>query len=73
MWKLVPIVMGMFMLQGMDCKTKQPNMPPPPPPEEELCVCPAVYSPVCGSNGQTYGNSCEAACESVSVAYSGPC
>lgn len=43
----------MFMLQAMDCKTTQPNMPTPP---DEGRVCPAVYSPVCGANGQTYGN-----------------
>lgn len=37
------------------------------------CVCPAVYMPVCGEDGQTYGNACEAACAEVEVAASGEC
>ena len=31
------------------------------------CVCPAVYRPVCGSDGRTYSNGCEANCNGRSV------
>ena len=37
------------------------------------CVCPAVFQPVCGEDGNTYGNVCLAACEGVVVVADGPC
>eukprot|EP00877_Chromochloris_zofingiensis_P011000 jgi/Chrzof1/6153/Cz17g13120.t1 len=37
------------------------------------CVCPLSYRPVCGVNGRTYGNPCDAGCAKVDVAYGGPC
>lgn len=36
-------------------------------------ICPAVVAPVCGCDGQTYGNACEAAVAGVNVAADGPC
>jgi hypothetical protein len=42
----------------------------PPPPE---CVCATIYAPVCGVDGVTYGNSCEAACAEVEIAHDGEC
>ncbi len=41
--------------------------------EAASCVCPEIFAPVCGVNGQEYGNSCLAECAAIEVAHDGLC
>ncbi len=39
----------------------------------EPCICPEIFAPVCGVDGQTYGNACRARCAGVDIEHEGEC
>jgi len=43
------------------------------PVPKKNCICITLYKPVCGVDGVTYGNACNAACADIPVAREGEC
>jgi hypothetical protein len=41
--------------------------------ENDMCICTKDWRPVCGSNGVTYPNACQAGCEKIKEFTEGPC
>ena len=53
--------------------TYSPTNPPTAPPTMQTVSCPTASDPVCGSDGQTYSNACEAGLQGVSIVSQGSC
>ncbi len=56
-----------------NCERKTDNLTIKIISDDNSCVCPEIYSPVCGVDGQTYANKCFASCEDTGIAYEGKC
>jgi hypothetical protein len=58
---------------GTGGRTGGNDASPDLPRDSGLCACTAIFQPVCGVDGNTYPNACEAGCAGVAVAHTGAC
>lgn len=70
-------VVGNVCPEGQTCVPDDPDQcgagPGPGTCQERPTVCPAVYDPVCGCDGNTYSSACVAGVQFISVVHDGPC
>ena len=71
--KMFKIIITIFLVLSISMLTQSAPAAEPVPQRDPFCLCPRLFAPVCGSNSRTYGNSCEAGCDSVRVVCGDSC
>lgn len=69
MWRLLSLLMMIGLFVGC---CDEPGICNPQPPEDD-CACYLIYAPVCGCDGVTYGNDCQARCHNILEYTPGEC